>query len=454
MKKRKITAMILSVLLLATSLFACGQSEQDKKFDELIGKNSSAEAPAAESASEPESDPFELSADLVLRTYISESSVDIWQDIIREFNETYPNIHIELDAEELFTDSDAYVTQTTVGLMSGEAGDILDLSFLPAQRYSASGVLKELDGFIEADPDFSGEKYYTNILDAMRCGGKLYTMPYEFMPIAIRLNRHAADALQVPYSTGEPIKVSEVLKFAAQLNGMPDYTDMPVLDMSGWAAFNFMEFSSRIDEDEKSAGLDTESFVQYLTDLKKAVYSENAGVNAYPMPDDGNLGDGFASIVGLHTAMERLMQGYEDMLDSKAVTPLMALETDAGDRVFSAGSLAITSACKNEEAAFAFIKFMLDNERKLDSENYYHSDLATVNREIHQKLLNEFLEDKEEAEAIDEWCTQLTEVVFFDRNIELQRKLNEICDQYMRGLLSAEECAKQMQERAWIYLNE
>lgn len=85
---------------------------------------------------------------------------------------------------------------------------------------------------------------------------------------------------------------------------------------------------------------------------------------------------------------------------------------------------------------------------------YYSSTLGPVNREIHQKLLKRYLKDDAEVEALDQWYTKLTEVVFSDRNIELQNKLNEICDQYMKDLLSAEACARQMQGIADIYLNE
>ena len=450
---------ILSLILcftLALSLAACGQSEQDKKFDELVRQSSTSDASVLESPSGSAYDPEGLSADLVLRTYTSRGSVEIWADCIREFNETYPNVHIEIKDYDLLSDSDGYITQTTVALMSGEAGDILDLSFLPAYRYSASGVLKELDGFMEADPDFAGDKYYTNIIDAMRCNGRLYTMPYEFTPIGIRLELHTADDLHVSYGTGAPIKVSEVLRMAAQ-------AEMPALDTSSWAAFNFVEFSSRIDEDEKTADLDSESFVQYLEDLRAVDYGAS-GSGARPMPDDGNLGGGFASIATLMPAAETMMQGYQDMLDystnvgnsyiTSEVTPLMALETDEGDRLFSASSLAITSACENDEAAFAFIKFMLDCERKLDEDCYFTSALGPVNRGVHQKLLKLYLRDDAEVEALDAWYAQLDKVVFYDRNIELQNKLNEICDQYMRDLLSAEDCAKQMQGVADIYLNE
>lgn len=443
---KKAFSLVLCFTLLL-SLTACGQSEQDKKFDELVRQASTSDGSDLETAAGSMSDPAELSANLVLRTYQSEVSLEIWEDYIREFNETYPNIHIEIKNYDINkVDGDTYIAQTTVELMSGEAGDIVDMFWLPAYRYSSSGVLKELDGFMEAGPDFSGEKYYTNVIDAMRCNGKLYTMPYEFVPIGIRLDRPTADELQVSYGTGSPITVSEVLHLTAQ-------AEKPALALASWATFNLMEFSSRIDEDKKTSDLDSDSFVQYLRDLKAVEYSISTPMPSV-LPDDGNLSGGFASIVNLMPAMERLMQGYQDMVDSPAITPLMALETDEGDRLFRANSLAITTACENDEAAFAFIKFMLDCERKLDPEGYHYSSFGPVNREVHQKLLQLYLEDDAEIEALDEWYTKLTKVSFMDRSIELMNKLNEICDQYMRDLLSAGDCAKQMQGIADIYLNE
>lgn len=445
---KKVLLMILCFALVLV-LAACGQSEQDKKFDELVRQSSTGEASDLEIT--PAYDPEGLSANLVLRTYGLDATEQVWRDYIREFNEIYPNIHIEVKLYDLRNVSgDAYIAQTTVELMSGEAGDILDLFLLPAYRYSASGVLKELDGFMEADPDFAGDKYYTNVIDAMRCNGKLYTMPYEFGPIGLRLDRPAADDLQVSYGLGVPIKTSEVLHLAAQ-------AEMPVLDLgyTDWAALNIIEFSSRIDGDAKTSSLDSESFIQYLKDLKAVEYGETLtpfGDSFYT--DFGDLGSGFAEVVKLGTADKTMMRSYRNLNDSPNVTPLMLPETDEGDRLFTAGSLAITTACENDEAAFAFIKFVLDCDRKLDPENYYHSIYGTVNREIHQKLLKLYLEDDAEATAFDEWFTTLTKVVFSESNIELQNKLNEICDQYMRDLLSAEDCAKQMQGIADIYLNE
>jgi len=461
---KKLLSMALCMLLL---LCAAGcQSEQDKVYDALMASSSegprelsSQEAAATSGGAEPEEKPqpdTKLEADLVLCTYTSDATVEIWQDYIREFNETYPNIHIEVKDSEAVSDVPGYITRTTVELMSGEAGDILDMEWLPAQRYSVSGVLAELDSLMETDPDFAGDKYYTNVLDGMRCGGKLYAMPYEFAPVGIRLDKKAADALEAEYRTGKPIKVSEVLALAAQANELPEYAELPVLGYCLWDGFNFAELSSRINENEKTADLDSDSFIQYLTALKALRYSENAQIGAALMPDDGNLSGGFCSIVNLWTANQMFAGNYLDMLDSPSVTPMMALETDEGGRLYTAKSLAVVSSCKNKEAAFAFLKFVLDSERKLDPENYLRTAFAPVNRDVNKRAMEVYYgkDQGEEIQAIDKWCGEVDTVVFYDRSRELLEKLNEICSQYMRDLLTAEECARQMQDMAFIYLRE
>ena len=73
----------------------------------------------------------------------------------------------------------------------------------------------------------------------MRCGGKLYAMPYEFAPVGIRLDKKAADALEAEYETGKPIKVSEVLALAALANELPEYAELPVLGYCLWDGFSF-----------------------------------------------------------------------------------------------------------------------------------------------------------------------------------------------------------------------
>lgn len=449
-------------MLLLLCMAGC-QSRQDKAYDALMAPSSEAAEPresaAGSSGAGPEEKPQPdtgLAADLVLCTYTSDASVEIWKDYIREFNETYPDVHIEVKDSEAVSDVPGYITRTTVELMSGEAGDILDLEWLPAQRYSMSGVLAELDSLMEASPDFAGDRYYTNVFDGMRCGGKLYAMPYEFTPVGIRLHKKAADALHIEYGTGKPLRVSEVLQLAAQANALPEYKDMPVLGYCLWDGFNFAELSSRINENEKTADLDSGSFIQYLTALKALGYSENATIGAALMPDDGNLSGGFCSMVNLWTTHEIFAGNYVDMLDSPSVTPMMALETDEGGRLYSAKSLAITSSCKNKEAAFAFLKFVLDSERKLDPENFMRTAFVPVNRGINKRAMEIYYgkDYGDETQAIDQWCAEVDTVVFYDRSRELLGKLNEICDQYMRDLISAEECARQMQGLADIYLHE
>ena len=174
------------------------------------------------------------------------------------------------------------------------------------------------------------------------------------------------------------------------------------------------------------------------------------------MPDDGQLMGGFCTITSLRPAYVQLAESYVGLLDSPDVTPMMALETDEGAALFTSMSLGVASSCKESEAAFAFIKFLLDNERRLDKENSLRTDFVPVNRELSQKVLEAYLGEagKEETEKLDQWCAQVSTPVFYDRSRELLDKLNDICGQYMNGLLSAEDCARQLQDMAFVYLNE
>ena len=99
---------------------------------------------------------------------------------------------------------------------------------------------------------------------------------------------------------------------------------------------------------------------------------------------------------------------------------------------------------------------MLDSERKLDPDNYMRTAFAPVNRDVNKRAMEVYYgkDQGKEIQAIDQWCGEVDTVVFYDRSRELLGKFNEICDQYMRDLISAEEGAQQMQDMAFIYLRE
>ena len=61
---------------------------------------------------------------------------------------------------------------------------------------------------------------------------------------------------------------------------------------------------------------------------------------------------------------------------------------------------------------------------------------------------------EEVVQQMDKWCGQVDTLMLLQRSPELFAVLQEIMGEYMDGLISPEQCAQKLQERAEIYLQE
>ena len=69
------------------------------------------------------------------------------------------------------------------------------------------------------------------------------------------------------------------------------------------------------------------------------------------------------------------------------------------------------------------------------------------------KLADYFAQgDKEFISSMDAINRRLNKKSFFD--VQLDMALSRILEEYNKDLISAEECARQMQDRAYIFFNE
>ena len=122
MQKSKIVAMVLAAVLLASTLFACANSEQDKKFDELTKSSSS--VPEPESQAEALG---EASGEVTLLTRYSGQYTSA-RILAQEFNKTHPDLKVKVKAGvkdiENATDADwdNFKQRLATELMGGDAG--------------------------------------------------------------------------------------------------------------------------------------------------------------------------------------------------------------------------------------------------------------------------------------------------------------------------------------------
>jgi len=482
MKKRKITALFLSVLLLATSLFACGQSEQDRKFDAAVSAQKAANEEARSalearnsstpSSSQPEETTKEgkhLSGELRISLPLENTVMEGW---ISKFKKEYPDVDINLEytAPNVRSIPDDYAskyTKTTLAeLASGEAADIIDLTLVSFYKYGKTGLFEDFNELMEKDEDFDRQELYTNVLDALESDDqRLYVMPTNFRPSLLVLNDYIMDDLGIDaekeFSDGVEYNELIDLFWRAMDEGHLRETSYFA---PKWNKFFFEGFCipDFLDEKTGEARFDTPEFIEYL-EKTNALPFENTIQQGFDF--DPNLPQFAPSDYFCQQVI--LIPSY---LDYYYTTPLpgntkaFLYKSENGKVPFSTASHLAIPKGGNVELAWEFIKFMIEEKEfpdKIDVfgspediRNYVtpYGSAIPIHRENCRKLYTAAL-DKTVAEEVDKYNQMLN--TRSGNSTELMENLKDIfISYYDNHLISAEECARQLQERAWIYLNE
>ncbi len=114
------------------------------------------------------------------KTTLTYATMSLGQDernrIIR-FNKSSTTHRIEVtDYSEYRTAEDymAGVTKLNTEILAGKVPDIISVQNLPLRQYGAKGILEDLWTYIDNDPDISREKLMERVFDAAEQDGKLY----------------------------------------------------------------------------------------------------------------------------------------------------------------------------------------------------------------------------------------------------------------------------------------
>lgn len=121
-------------------------------------------------------DPASL-PEMTVLTYAALSLDSETRSKIVEFNKAHPNCRIEVrDYSEYNTGTDpsAGRTRLQTELLAGDIPDLLDAAGLPLRQYARRGWLEDLLPWLEGDPDLGREAVMGQVIDAALQDGKLY----------------------------------------------------------------------------------------------------------------------------------------------------------------------------------------------------------------------------------------------------------------------------------------
>ncbi len=383
--------------------------------------------------------------------------------LVQAFNKKYPNVKVTFShgsnsENALYLE---YAMNVPVDLMSGTAGDVIDPSGLPYRKYGENNLLEDLYPFMENDPEFRKEDYYTNIFEGMEQDGKLWVMPGSFLEYLVRFNKTLLEDHQIKEPQGASVNYKELTDLFHKIAPNNDKLIMAqyrcLMNLEG------AEYTRYFDVKHGRVSFQSPEFVEFLNEMKRIDWPserevEIAGSRFYGWDywDRAEENDLCLLIASDYTNKENVKVFYEHPSNLTSPIPLSVSNGDYYYLPYKA--LAIPSTSKNKELAWKFIRFSIEEKplELLQDSGAWKIIGMPINRNNTLKCLESVFGDgREEAvHTIDGWNSKLNTIGFFGESSLLYEEIKKITAEFYGGRMTAEECAKQIQERAEIYLKE
>ena len=465
---KKIFSLFIVTIFCFLPFTACSNNKTAEIYNKYIDEEVGSSDTVSEST-QPETKT--LSGELRISTYFPDET---FTEMKRAFNKKYPNVKITIDYALPTFDSvnptvTEYTQKTAVELMSGGGADIININMMSCQRYGKSGLLTDFNELMNNDPDFNRDDYYTNIFDAITTeDGKMYAFVPSFTYNFFYFNKFITDKLGIDmleYDSINYIQMAEIYNEALAQGYITK--DCLFSETQNKTMFESLEFSEFYNEQDGIADFNAPKFIDYLNVTNNLNFDRTIGSGmSYDASIPRFSSNNFFCRMTLFS-LDLVARTFEKGDPNHPfASNAVFYETQSGQRNFLPASLlAIPENSKNKELVWEFIKFQIEEEEfdeealRSNDPNVYvpiympYSFYVPINKNNFHKLATARLYEEKYAIYFDEINHSLNGMKTTDG--ELIHAIAEIQKSfYDDGLITAEECARQIQERAEIFLNE
>ena len=199
-------------------------------------------------------------------------SVAIWdnnqlkglQQIADEWSETSG-----YDVNFQVMDWATYWTMLEAGVSGGEVPDVFWMHSGYAQMYTDSGVLLDLNSYIEKDDAIDLNNYYSGITELYSKDGVQYAIPKDHDTIAVVYNKAVFDKYGVDYPTNdwtweEFAEIAQTISDKGKDDNVYGTYMNCGSNQSGWYNIIYAFGGSVISEDKKSSGMNSEGTIKAM----------------------------------------------------------------------------------------------------------------------------------------------------------------------------------------------
>lgn len=357
---KKTTYMIAVICGLMFAFHGC-QNSDATIYQNAMSSHATSKTSSLSTSSQPQSDHKKLQGQLSVKSYWDTKIGECAADFIK----LHPDVKIDVtqpaqDADEMETFND-YFDQVVVELMSGNAADVIDLSGFSVHKYAKSGLLCNLYDFIEQDPGFHLEDYYTNIFKAKEFNEGLYSMPCGFSYDMVYVSKPLLEKARISC----PAKLNYKMMFDIY-NRVVRTSDVPPRLLPGLTQYTFFyyEFPDYYDMKTRQASFNSNKFIEYLVSTQNMIPIDTENdLTRVAYTDEFMEKDYLFCLFDISGGFDI----YNFLIDFENITPPIPLLSVNGKACFrTMRDYAIPENCENKELAWEFIKFYIGEKELPD----------------------------------------------------------------------------------------
>lgn len=279
------------------------------------------------------------------------------RDRVINFNKKNDSVRIEVKNYSIYNnyesdneeDYNAGLTKLNTEIISGTVPDILLLDSLPAQQYMAKGLLEDLYPYIDADPELSRGQLIESVLDSVAFGGKLYQTVKTFYVSTILCPKSVVGDIS-GWTLAEMRSIQSKLPPESAI--FKDMTKDNALQMM--LMYNGSDF---IDWETGKCSFNSQGFIdllEYCNTFPKEIDWEHYEYEY--VPELVRIREG--SLLGIQLSISDMTEflAYKTMLGGEIAAVGYPCESRQGNLLSVNGGLAISSKCRDKDAAWQFVR--------------------------------------------------------------------------------------------------
>ena len=386
------------------------------------------------------------------------------RDIIVQFNRSSLTHRIQvIDYSEFSTDDNwqAGLTRLSTEIISGNVPDILDVSNLPFNQYVAKGLLMDLYPLIDSDPELSRGDLMESVLRVAEINGGLYRI-FPSFSIGTLIGNPAVVGSAPGWNTEE---------FLAILDANPD-ADFPlgqgVTKLIYLQALFMITMDNFVDWGTGTTSFDSNDFMDLL--MFADTFPEEYDWDSDYLPESALIPEGrqIMAVVGFNDFEDYQM--YRALFGGEIVFKGFPNESRNGNSLITNTGFAITTSCKDVDAAWQFIRTFISEDYQSDNFRRYG---LPVNKNVFDKMLEDAMTENEHGPNTIGWNDFLIElnpltqaeadqIMAFINSVTISAGQDEAiwnivsegAADFFNGRSSIQDTVKVIQNRASIYVSE